>query len=99
MTNEKAIEVLKAAYDPTRNSVRLSLKLLEAISKGIEALDKQTSHLPLESYDGYYNGTPCYEFRCPCCEHFFDDDETPDYCEDCGQAIDWSFLEAREAER
>ena len=66
-------------------------------------IDKQTPKKPLRKvpgYNGYYD-FPCYEFFCPVCEKRivsrlgseWHGGKPQKYCDDCGQALDWSDYE------
>lgn len=58
-----------------------------------ELEEKQTPKVPNYEGDGYDgNGKIVYDTAyCPNCEHEFEVDyDTPDYCPNCGQALDWS---------
>ena len=66
-------------------------------------IDKQTPKKPLRKvpdYDGCYD-FPCYEFFCPACEKRivaklgseWHCGKPQKYCDECGQALDWSDYE------
>lgn len=53
------------------------------------AVDKQVPNMPIMESDGYCpDGYPAWDYYCPRCNYNFEDNE-PDYCPNCGQAIDW----------
>mgnify|MGYP003300448400 CR=1 FL=1 len=81
MTSEKAIHILK-----TMREAQLNDKYSEALEAAIEALEKQIPKRPDESYNGYSNGYPVWEFYCPNCGEEIDD--TDHHCV-CGQEIEW----------
>lgn len=89
MTNEEAIKYIpriKKYYgtiDFTRDSYTAS-QWFECVT---EALEKQIPKKPDESYDGYADGFPVWDYSCPCCGREIDD--TDHHCI-CGQTIDWS---------
>ena len=64
---------------------------IEITGLAIEALEKQIPKRVIRLYKGNY--------KCPTCENYIyitDDDlyvygiEPPKYCDECGQALDWS---------
>lgn len=59
------------------------------------ALDKQIPVQPDLEGDGYYNGELVYDTGiCPTCGQDYEIEyHTPKYCENCGQALDWSEIE------
>lgn len=85
MTYEEAINTIEhgCIYRDKRGS--------EALEIAIIALKKQIPKKAISVYKGSY--------RCPTCEKYInitDDDlyvygiEPPEYCDECGQALDWS---------
>ena len=60
---------------------------IKAINVAEEALEKQIKKKPYPYYDGYHDGLPAWEYKCPNCGREVDD--TDHHCE-CGQAIDWN---------
>jgi hypothetical protein len=56
----------------------------------------------IEPVYGYEDKKPSYyELCCPNCQAVFEDyepDNKPNYCEGCGQRLDWSEVERREKE-
>ena len=58
----------------------------------LNALDKQIPVKPDLEGDGYYNGELVYDTGiCPTCGQDYEIEyHTPKYCENCGQALDWS---------
>lgn len=57
-----------------------------------EAVEKQTAKKPDYEGDGYSDGQLVYDtWICPCCGKRYEVDyDDYDYCENCGQHIDWS---------
>lgn len=91
MTYEEAINKLHnhQLYDNAAISfVNLFGREIDEFDMAIEALEKQMPKKPERSYDGFADGNPVWDYFCPCCHRAFDDCQ-PDFCEDCGQAIDW----------
>ena len=86
MSNEEAIEVLKAAKGYIKYG-----GIAEAADVAISALEKQIPKKPEYSSDGYApDGAEVWDAHCPNCEHELD---IEDICPNCGQAIDWSDSE------
>lgn len=63
---------------------------IEALSKAVEAIEKQIPKKPLHMHKNYY---------CPICKEdgwmLWDDaipNDMDNYCAKCGQAIDWSDI-------
>lgn len=54
-----------------------------------ELIDHLKFKKPCSFYDGYADGNEVWEYFCPMCDNYFEDNEYP-YCPECGQAIDWS---------
>lgn len=61
----------------------------DACKVAIEALKMRLPKKPERSYDGYADGNPVWDNFCPSCNRAFEDCQ-PLFCEDCGQALDWS---------
>lgn len=87
MTYEEAIEILQEE----RDYAQFSKYVKDAIKIAISALEKQIPKRVIRPYKGNY--------KCPTCENYIyitDDDlyvygiEPPKYCDECGQALDWS---------
>ena len=93
MKYEEAIDILtyqalvlgRASSKSTLESSRI-----EALSKAVEAIEKQIPKKPLHMHKNYY---------CPVCKEdgwMLWDDAVPNdmdnYCGKCGQAIDWSDI-------
>lgn len=59
-----------------------------------KALEKQIPKRPYYEGDGYADGVLVYDTAfCPVCNHEFEEginEWGSDYCQDCGQALDWS---------
>ena len=98
MTNEEAIKELKerylgmSAYADREQCQRAN----QALDIAISVLEKQIPKKPTEQGDGI-------NYDCPVCGAYvgyFDamawnamEWETPKYCPECGQALDWSDYE------
>lgn len=54
----------------------------------IEARKKRSPSEPYAQSDGDADGYPVWDYYCPDCNRFFDE-ERPEYCPDCGKKIDW----------
>lgn len=82
MTNERAIEILNPEHREHYDSIET---VNEACRMGMEALEKQIPKKPI--FDEY---TDLY--FCPTCKKLtsYALDDFSDYCELCGQALDWS---------
>lgn len=61
----------------------------------LEALEKQIPQKPDLEGDGYYDGELVYDTGyCPRCRQDYEIEcHTPKYCENCGQALDWSDVD------
>lgn len=90
MTYEEAIEILQEE----RDYAQFSQYVKEAIKIATSAIEKQIPKKPINVEKHYY--------ECPCCKQDLgvsDDDifvyENPikKYCNNCGQALDWSDTE------
>lgn len=67
----------------------------EELSRMIDkAINKQIAKKPDYEADGYADGVLAYDYaKCPVCEHEFEygiNDWGCAFCQDCGQALDWS---------
>lgn len=70
-----------------------SEETVAAINMGINALEKQSPKKPIFEGDGYASdGTFVYDtWVCPCCEARYElDCDDYNFCQNCGQRIDWS---------
>lgn len=60
----------------------------------IKAIEKQIPRKPDCEADGYADGVLAYDYaKCPVCGHEFEygiNDWGCAFCQDCGQALDWS---------
>lgn len=74
MTNQQAIKILRHYVSNKEH--------YEATERAISALEKQTPKEPLgtDEYRPYYGCSSCKHIVTAC----------QDYCDRCGQAIDWS---------
>ena len=91
MKYEEAIGILTyqaLVLERTSGKSTLELNRIEALSKAVEAIEKQIPKKPLHMHKNYY---------CPICKEdgwmLWDDaipNDMDNYCSKCGQAIDWS---------
>lgn len=89
MAIKKSIEILKTLSEDKQ----LNREVRNAILQGASALEKQRTKAPDYEGDGYDDdGNLIYDTAyCPYCRHAFEVDyETPNFCPECGQALDWS---------
>lgn len=86
MTDKEAIEILRHEH----NYAQLLCYVNRALEMAIKALEKQIPKGAISAYKGNY--------KCPTCGNYIDiteDDlyvyeiESPKYCDECGQALDW----------
>lgn len=89
MTEKEAIQTIEAAKAEVEWNYPLDYAA--AFEKAIEALEKQIPKRAISTYKENY--------KCPTCESYIDitDDDLyvyeivpPEYCPNCGQALDWS---------
>ena len=92
MTPEEAIKTIEVAIADVEWNYPLDYSI--AFEKAIEALEKQIPKRAISTYKENY--------KCPTCESYIDitDDDLyvyeivpPEYCPNCGQALDWSETE------
>ncbi len=86
---KKSIEILRTLSEDKQ----LSLDVRNALLQGETALKKQVAKIPEYEGDGYDDdGNLIYDTAyCPYCRHEFNVDyDTPNFCPECGQALDWS---------
>lgn len=85
MTNEEAISYLMN-FNISFSRGNGKTRLLLALKKAIEALEKQ---IPKKPEPDYYSG----KYLCPVChnEESYSIDGFGNYCNNCGQAIDKSL--------
>lgn len=90
MTYEKAL----AYFTRRKTQFGLSDNIQRAEDLAIEALEKQIPKKPINVEKHYY--------ECPCCKRdlgisvddiFVYDEPKPQYCNDCGQALNWGDTE------
>lgn len=89
MTYEEAI----AELDELSFSVEMPSSTVKAIALAIKALHKQ---VPMKAKVSHFEHDPgwgcgkiqCFEYHCPKCKKLIDFEI--DYCDGCGQRIDWS---------
>ena len=89
MTEKEAIQTIEAAKAEVEWNYPLDYAA--AFEKAIEALEKQIPKRAISTYKENH--------KCPTCESYIDitDDDLyvyeivpPEYCPNCGQALDWS---------
>lgn len=89
MSNDEATKVLNEL-------------LVEALEKGIEAIQRTIPKEVRYSYDGYFNGEPVVDMaECPTCERYFefgDENWESSFCPKCGQALKWEVAEECEGD-
>lgn len=93
MKYEEAIGILTyqaLALERASGKSTLERSRIEALSKAVEAIEKQIPKKPLHMHKNYY---------CPICKEdgwiLWDDaipNDMDNYCIKCGQAIDWSDI-------
>lgn len=89
MSLKKSINILRTLSEDKQ----LNLDVRNAILQGESALKKQVPKVPDYEGDGYNDkGNLIYDTAyCPYCRHKFEVDyDTPNFCPECGQALDWS---------
>ena len=96
MTAEEAIKELKYRIKLTKRACLKSMpEQIKVFEMAIEALEKQIAKKPKNIKDYFFPETYDYDYStadCPCCgENFsFDESYQINFCNGCGQAIDWS---------
>ena len=93
MKYEEAIGILTyqaLVLERTSGKPTLERSRIEALSKAVEAIERQIPKKPLHMHKNYY---------CPICKEdgwiLWDDaipNDMDNYCGKCGQAIDWSDI-------
>lgn len=85
----EAIETIKSNY-PTSGYCMLC----EALDTAIEALEKQLPEKvdTKEDFKGFNGNLICYKGFCPSCGYVVDSSKT-NYCNACGQKLDWTVEE------
>lgn len=89
MAFKKSIEIFKTLSEDKQ----LNREVRNALLQGASALEKQRADAPDYEGDGYDDdGNLIYDTAyCPYCRHEFEIDyDTPNFCPECGQALDWS---------
>lgn len=97
MIVQEAIDILvkDLHLDPPKNAI-LARKQDEAVRVAIKSMEKQIPKKPIYEGDGYApDGTFVYDtWVCPCCEARYElDCDDYDFCQNCGQKIDWSEVD------
>ena len=90
-TIEEAIKELKD-YCALMNGHTNGSSFFKSIEKAIEALEKEVPKTPIKFQDIPEDGYACYEYICSACGTEIDelvDYYCPNFCPNCGQAIDW----------
>lgn len=97
MTNEKVIEILQEIKCDFENKCCSSIDLgnIEAIGTAISALEYRTPKktVSLKANKDIKIGAGTWKksvavYKCPCCNSFIS--YSSDFCNKCGQALDWS---------
>lgn len=86
MTEQEAIDYFKNATVDTRIGIDNIIKTSSIINISIEALEKQVPKKPLNK-TSEFSGDYGY---CPCCNKILCDFDNYNYCDKCGQKLDWS---------
>ena len=90
MTEQEAIDGLKNLF----REYELDLPCtdsLEILHMAIDSLEKQIAKKPELWGDGYADGELVYDmYTCPNCEVNDEIENASDYCQNCGQKLDWS---------
>ena len=93
MTNEEARNILLTSVHPQTSEEA------EAIGIAVKAVERMIPREPIKTPDEGYRVLMVYA-QCPVCNsglgHIYKDDHKSGYvtyCENCGQAIDWSEKE------
>ena len=81
MTENKAIEFIKERIALIDSNYTDILDYKEALQISVKALEKQIPRKP-KTNDNYIM------YICPCCNNFIK--LCRNYCENCGQKLDWS---------
>lgn len=91
MEHEKAIDILKRLRIATATSNIDGERILEPLSMGIEALEKQIPKKPNEHYNwgDLLEDEKKENSRWFCVECFRDIEESYSYCPYCGQKLAW----------
>ena len=97
MTPQEAIKRIQKHNEiHSRAEKGFAVRITEALNMACEALDYRTPRKPEIEGDGYDdNGNLIYDTGiCPVCRERYEIDyETPKFCKECGQALDWSGAE------
>ena len=94
MKAQEAIEALKLINLTRVHPFYDWEEMKDVRDMAISALEKQIPKRPNYEADGYADGVLVYDTAyCPVCNHTFEEginEWGSDYCQDCGQALDWS---------
>lgn len=85
MTNEEALNFI--AKERMFNSQYGTIEDDKVYEKVMEALEKQIPMKP--QIDKQALGRNFIVYECPICKHQLDSKTQHNYCDNCGQAIDW----------
>lgn len=92
--DKKHIEVIERMMFAMPTHKVDGIRIFPTLKKAKNALEKQIPKRPNYEAHGYADGGLVYDTAyCPVCEHEFDYgiyEWGSDYCQDCGQALDWS---------
>ena len=86
MSYKEAISILSVYYEPG------DIRQNDALDLAIESLEKQIPTKPEYISGGYADGFLVWVACCPTCGHWLEV-EDEEYCQNCGQKIDWSEKE------
>lgn len=91
---KKHIEVIERMMFAMPTHKVDGIRILPTLIEAKKALEKQIPKRPIYEADGYADGGLVYDTAyCPVCEHEFEygiNEWGSVYCQDCGQALDWS---------
>ena len=91
---KKHIEVIERMMFAMPTHKVDGIRIFPTLKEAKKALEKQISKRLIYEADGYADGVLVYDTAyCPICEHEFEygiNEWGSDYCQDCGQALDWS---------
>ena len=102
VTSEIAVKMAERYEDAVVKQIAMEAKLAGVADCTIlnkvailEALQKQIPQQPDLEADGYSDGELVYDTGyCPRCRQDYEIEyHKPKYCENCGQALDWSEIE------
>ena len=90
--NESAKLLIKNANNGDRQMAAAGFRLATALSMASQAMEKQIPKAPVHRTPTSYWDDEVYE--CPICQNLVGmDDLRINYCDTCGQALEWNFSE------